>query len=253
MYVSVQYETNNIIKLIINSDIKYNVMNVKFMTEFLDTLTEVEKEKQYRFLIIKGNKNFGAGADIRELNTAAKDREFAVAFFNYMKDIYSRLVSIDKITIAQVEGVALGAHLELLLVMDFVLAKKDAKFSAPAGKVGLLPPVLISLGPYIIGMNNVRRLAMLGEEINAEEAERIGLITKATNDLELETQKLITKMSYMAPTSLVLMKRQIARHLEKDLNDVFKSLSIQISSDEAREGINAFLSKMKPSWLFGLS
>lgn len=253
MYINIERGPNSIVKLTINTGSKYNVMNVKFMTEFLDVLSEIEKDKGRRYLIVKGQNNFGTGADIRELNIASKDREFAVSFFTYMKDIYMRLINLEKITIAQVEGLAYGAHLELLLVMDFVLAKKDAKFATPGGKIGVFPPVLLTLGPYIIGIHNVRRLALLGEEISAEEAEKIGLITKAVDDLDMETQKLITNMSYMAPSSLLLMKRHIAKYLERNLDEVFKTLSLQVSSDEAREGINAFLSKTQPSWLFGLS
>lgn len=252
MYINIERSSNNVVKLIINTNTTYNVMNIKFMTEFLDVLSQIEKEKNYRFIIIKGDKNFGIGADMKELNVATKDREFAVSFFTYMKDIYSRLINMDKIIIGQVEGIASGFHLELLLVMDFVLAKRDAKFAIPEGRIGIFPPVLLTLGPYIIGINNVRRLAMLGEEINAEEAERMGLITKAVDDIDLETQRLITRMSYIAPSSLTLMRRFIAKYLERNLDDVFKSLSLQVTSDEAREGINAYLSKLQPSWLIGI-
>ncbi|AWR96465.1 enoyl-CoA hydratase/isomerase family protein [Acidianus sulfidivorans JP7] len=252
MYIRVEFSRKDIAKMIINTNTKYNVMNIKFMTEFLDTLTEIEKEKKYKFLIIKGENNFGSGADIKELNIASKDREYAISFFNYMKEIYNRLINLDKITIAQVEGVAYGAHLEMLLVMDFVISKNDAKFAAPGGKIGVFPPVLTVLGPYVIGIQNTRRLAMLGEEITAEEAEKIGLITKSTDNIELETEKIIAKMHNMAPSSLILMKRHIAKYLSRDLDSVFKTLSIQVTSDDARDGINAFLSKLKPSWLLDL-
>jgi enoyl-CoA hydratase/carnithine racemase len=253
MFVNKEYK-DNFILLTFNTGTKYNVFNVKFMTELLDTLSEIEKEKKYRFIVFKGeNGNFGSGADIRELNRASIDREFASSFFNYMKDLYLKLINIDKITIAQVEGIAYGASLELLLVMDFVIASKSAKFAAPGGKIGVFPPVLLTLGPYIIGLNNVKRLAMLGEEITAEEAEKIGLITKATDEIDKETANLIYKMSFMAPSSLMLMKRHIMKYLDRDLSEVFKSLTIQVGGDESREGINAFLAKTKPSWLVNLS
>ncbi|ARM74947.1 enoyl-CoA hydratase/isomerase family protein [Acidianus manzaensis] len=253
MYINVEFTRKDTAKLVINTNTKYNVMNIKFMTEFLDTLADIEKEKNCRFLIIKGQTNFGSGADIKELNIASKDREFAVSFFNYMKEIYNRLINLDKITIAQVEGIAYGAHLELLLVMDFIISKRDAKFAAPGGKIGVFPPVLITLGPYLIGIQNTRRLAMLGEEISADEAEKIGLITKSTDELDLETEKIIERMHYMAPSSLALMKRHISKYLERELDNVFKTLSIQVTSDDSREGINAFLSKIQPSWLLNLS
>jgi methylglutaconyl-CoA hydratase len=247
MYVNLEDHGSYVI-ISFNTGTKYNLVNMKFMVELLDTLSYVEKNRSYRFIIIRGdNGNFGAGADIKELLKASEDKEFAISFFNYMKSMYQKLININKITIAQVNGIAYGASLEMLLVMDFVISEPSSKFAAPGGKIGVFPPVLISIGPYIIGLQNVKRLAMLGEEIDAKEAKAIGLIN-SYGDIKEETNKLISKLVSFSPTSLFTMKRLISSSMSSNLDNAFESIISQVSSDNAKEGISSFFAKIKPSW-----
>ncbi|AWR93537.1 enoyl-CoA hydratase/isomerase family protein [Acidianus brierleyi] len=247
MYVNLE-DHNNYCVISFNTGGKYNLVNIKFMIEFLDTLAEIEKNRSYRFIMIHGeNGNFGAGADIRELLKASEDKEFAISFFNYMKAMYQKLLNINKITIAQVNGVAYGASLEMLLLMDFVIAEESSKFAAPGGKIGVFPPVLVSLGPYIIGLRNVKRLAMLGEEIDSKEAKNIGLID-SYGDIKEETNSLVSKLVSFSPTALLSMKRLVLSNMSHNLDDAFESIISQVTSDNAKEGISSFLAKIKPSW-----
>ena len=71
-----------------SKDSKYNLFNMKFMTEMIDVLSSLEENKEKKFLVIRGEDNFGAGADIRELLKASNDSEFAITFFKYMKLIF---------------------------------------------------------------------------------------------------------------------------------------------------------------------
>ncbi|EWG06953.1 MAG: Enoyl-CoA hydratase/isomerase [Candidatus Aramenus sulfurataquae] len=231
-----------------NTQTRYNLVNEKFMLEMIEALERVSKERSLRFVIFKGeNGNFGAGADIRELMKVSGDLSSAKSFFGTMKAMYESIMKLEKVTIAQVEGIAYGASLEMLLVMDFAVADEKARFAAPGGKIGVFPPVLIGLGPRIIGYDNVRRLAMLGEEIGAEEAKRIGLIHSYGN-VEEETKKVVAALSSFAPTSLAVMRRNIFADSLQVLDRVFDDLISQVVSDDARNGINAFLAKLKPSW-----
>ncbi|WP_253823099.1 enoyl-CoA hydratase/isomerase family protein [Acidianus sp. RZ1] len=239
----------NLAKVTFNSESKFNMWDVKTMKELLDFLGDVEKRREIKYVLFNGNNgNFGSGADIRELNVASKDREFASSFFGYMKDIYLKLISLDKITIGAVEGIAYGASLEMLLFLDFVIAHKDSKFAAPGGKIGVFPPALITVGPYIIGFQNVKKMAMLGEEISADQAKTIGLVTEVVENLDQGISYLLGKLSNFAPSSLVLMRKELSRYLVRDMEEAFTNLVIQVGSDNAREGINAFLARVKPSW-----
>jgi Enoyl-CoA hydratase/carnithine racemase len=235
--------------LTFNTGGKYNVFNSRFMLDMIDALGEVEKIRDPHYLVIRGeNGNFGSGADIRELSKASQDKEFAKVFFGHMYDLFVKLMQVNKVTIALVEGVAFGASLEALLVMDFVLAKRGTRFAAPGAKLGVFPPVLVSVGPYLLGHRVSRKLAMLGEEIDTSEAKNAGLIDVEVEDLDRGLLELLDKLRFMAPSSLVRMRKMIMKSLIPHLEGAFEELTAQVFSDEAREGISAFFSKIPPGW-----
>ncbi|WP_149564911.1 enoyl-CoA hydratase/isomerase family protein [Sulfuracidifex tepidarius] len=232
-----------------NTGGKYNLFNIKFMTDMIDVLSNVEEDRISRFLIIEGEGNFGTGADITELKKANDDLEFARTFFNYMRQIYEKIMTVPKIVIALPQNIAYGASMEMLLVSDFVIAKNGTKFAAPGAKLGVFPPVLVSIGPSIIGYQNARRLALTGEEIDADEAMRIGLVNYVSEDPMKTASVLMEKMSVMAPTSLIWMKKNLDSRMKDMLYDAFDDLVNQVQSDNAKEGILAFISKTRPSWI----
>jgi Enoyl-CoA hydratase/carnithine racemase len=196
--------------IVMDTGTRYNLVNGKFMLEFLDILDVLNKNQQIRFITVHGAKdNFGAGADINELFNATNSREHADWFFNTMKEIYVRLMTSDKFIIGFVRGVAYGAHLELLLAMDYVIANKDAKFAAPGGRIGVLPPVLVTMGPERIGWNATRRLAFLGETLDAGEALKVGLVDEVTEETDpmRAVDKVVRAVRQMAPTSVTRMRK----------------------------------------------
>ncbi|MUN28811.1 enoyl-CoA hydratase/isomerase family protein [Sulfuracidifex metallicus] len=231
-----------------NSGTKYNLFNIKFMTDMIDTLSNLEEDRSSRYVLVQGEGNFGAGADITELKRANDDLEFARTFFNYMRQIYEKIISIQKIFIMLPENIAYGASMEMLLVSDFVISKVGTKFAAPGGKIGVFPPVLVSIGPHLIGFQNVRRLAILGEEIDADEAAKIGLVNYVSDDPMKTAKVLMDKISVMAPASIMWMKKNISWRLRESMYEAFDDLVNQVQSDTAKEGILAFISKNRPSW-----
>jgi Enoyl-CoA hydratase/carnithine racemase len=238
--------------IVMDTGTRYNLVNGKFMLEFLDTLDMLNKNQQIRFITVHGAKdNFGAGADINELFNATNSREHADWFFNTMKEIYVRLMTSDKFIIGFVRGVAYGAHLELLLAMDYVIANKDAKFAAPGGRIGVLPPVLVTMGPERIGWNATRRLAFLGETLDAGEALRIGLVDEVTEETEpmRAVDKVVRAVRQMAPTSVTRMRKILYARYGDLIERAFQSLKEQLMTLDARDGVTAFLTKTKPPWV----
>ncbi|MEM3323684.1 MAG: enoyl-CoA hydratase/isomerase family protein [Metallosphaera sp.] len=232
-----------------NTGGKYNTFNNKFMLDMLDTLSEIEKIRDPHFLVIRGsNGNFGAGADIRELLKASNDKEYAKVFFGHMRDLFVKLMSINKVTVGLVEGIAYGASMELLLVLDIVIAKKGTKFAAPGGRLGVFPPVLVSIGPYLLGPRASRKLAMLGEELDTSLAKQVGLLDYEAEDLDKELLIVLNRLKVMSPSAQVRMRRLIFSEMISSLDKAFEEVATQVISDEAREGINSFFSKSTPSW-----
>jgi len=237
-------------KITFNTGGKYNVVNEEFMYDMIDTLRELDSNKDVRFIVLTGaNKNFGAGADIKELKSANENREYATNFFSTMSEMYRTIINLSKPVISIVEGIAYGASMEILLVSDIVIASPYARFAAPGAKIGVFPPVLVTIGKYVIGVNNVIRIALLGEELSAEEAKQIGLVHFVSDNLEGEIQKVMDKLRLMAPSSLMNMRRLIFKNYERELKSAFKLLIDQVLTQDATNGILAFLTKTKAPWI----
>jgi len=237
-------------KITFNTGGKYNVVNKEFMYDVIDTLRKLDSNKDVRFIVLTGaNKNFGAGADIKELKSANENREYASNFFSTMLEMYRTIINFNKPVISIVEGIAYGASMEILLVSDIVIASSYARFAAPGAKIGVFPPVLVTIGKYVIGINNVIRIALLGEELSAEEAKQIGLVHFVSDNLEGEIQKVMDKLRLMAPSSLMNMRRLIFKKYESELKSAFKLLIDQVLTKDATNGILAFLTKTKAPWV----
>ena len=236
-------------KIVFNTGGKYNLVTKEFMYDLIDTLRKLDGDKSTRFVILTGaNKNFGAGADVKELKMANENREYASGFFSTMFEMFKTLLNFSKPIISLVEGIAYGASLEILLVSDVVISSPYARFAAPGGKIGVFPPVLLTIGKDIIGFNNVIRLAFLGEELSADEAKQIGLVHYISDDLESEAKKVMDKMKEMSPTSLSNMRKILYNRYESELEFAFKRLTEQVLSQDATNGILAFLTKSKAPW-----
>jgi len=237
--------------IVIDTGTRYNLVNGRFMVEFLDTLDMLNRNQQIRFITVHGARdNFGAGADINELFNATASREQADWFISTMEEVYLRLMNSDKFIIGFVRGVAYGAHLELLLAMDYVIASKDAKFAAPGGRIGVLPPVLLTVGPERIGWTATRRLAFLGETLDAEEALRVGLVDEVTEETDpiRAVDKVVRTVRQMAPTSVIRMRKILHARYGDLIERAFQSLKEQLMTRDARDGVTAFLMNTKPPW-----
>lgn len=140
--------------------------------------------------------------------------------------------------------------MELLLAMDYVIANKDAKFAAPGGRIGVFPPVLVTIGPERIGWDVTRRLAFLGETLNAEEALRVGLVDEVTEETDpmRAVDKVVRAVRQMAPTSVTRMRKILYARYGDLIERAFQSMKEQLMTLDAREGVTAFLMKTMPPW-----
>ena len=158
-------------------------------------------------------------------------------------------------SIALVDGMALGGGCELAVACDMVLASDRSVFGQPEIKVGVFPPVAAAFFPSRVGRNRALELLLTGESIDAAEAHRIGLINKvfpASSFCEM-TGELIGKLTSLSGSTLRLTKRAVNRALGKTLPEGIADveqlyLGELMSTEDAREGLNAFLEKRKPGW-----
>ena len=232
-----------------------NVLNIPMMAELNAALEPliVEDANLAAIVLRAEGKAFSAGVDVSD-HTAEKVGEMIELFHG----IFRRLASTDALTVAVVQGAALGGGCELACFCDIVLASERAKFAQPEVQVGVIPPVAASVFPVQVGIKRAIELTALGVSIGAAEAERIGLVNHVypTAEFDVEVDRYLAGIRKLSRPVVRLAKRatsmvareQILSHLERVeklyLEDLMKLA-------DAHEGIAAFMGKREPVWKHG--
>jgi cyclohexa-1,5-dienecarbonyl-CoA hydratase len=228
-----------------------NILNMAMMGELRQVLAQVRSEDDLKVLVIgHRGKAFSAGVAIEE-HTREKVREMLEKFHG----VFRLLDSLALPSLALVDGMALGGGCELALFCDMVVASDRATFGQPEIKVGVFPPVAAVLMPHLIGRNRTLEMLLTGTVIGAEEAKAIGLINRvfpAGSFLE-NAEEFIGKLTSLSRPVLRLTKRAITQSLYARVPDGIASaeqlyLDELMRTEDAGEGLNAFLEKRQPSW-----
>ena len=228
-----------------------NALNRKMLQELGDALTELENDSQIRVIIITGNKDFCAGADIKEMD-AIKPEEIE-SFCRWGHKVFDQLENMGKPVIAAINGFALGGGCELALACDIRIAGEGAKFGQPEVNLGLIP----GFGgtqrlSRLVGIGKSKEIILTGEIINAKEAASIGLVNSVVKDEDLMTKaeemsQVIAQKSPIAvkmSKALINENQEITKGLEKEIEFFARCFTTQ----DRLEGINAFLEKRRPEF-----
>lgn len=230
---------------------KYNAFNRK-MALLLQEKLDACKSKDVRCVYLTGNgKAFSAGQDLDEVNDP-KTR-ISVILTEHYNPIIRRIRKLEKPVVAAVNGVAAGAGANIALCCDVVVAAQSASFIQAFSKVGLIPD---SGGTYflprLIGFQKASALAMLGDKVTAEEAERMNMIYKWFPDAEFEAQSfsIAHTLSNLPTRGLALTKQAFNNSLinnwEDQLHDEELLQERAGRTHDYKEGVQAFLEKRKP-------
>lgn len=195
-------------------------------------------------------KAFSAGVSIHD-HTPEKVAEMIRKFH----DVFRALNSLSVPSLALVDGMALGGGCELAIFCDMVIASDRATFGQPEIKVGVFPPVAAVLFPHLIGRNRALELLLTGDVIGAAEARQIGLINKVfpAQSFREKTDEFICKLTSLSNPVLKLTKRAVDCGLGASVDAGIGAveqiyLSELMNTEDAREGLTAFLEKRKPAW-----
>ncbi len=253
--IKIEKLEGGITKLILNRPDRLNTISPELMDELDKAITLLWNDKDTRVIIITGagDRAFSAGADLTTLITHSFD------FLEHNRKgerIFRRISEIPKPVIAAINGYALGGGLEMAMACDIRLAKRSAVIGLPEVGLGLLPgwggtQRMVKL----IGISRAMQLALTGERITAEEAEKWGLINKVFDDdkFEEEVMKYAKDIAERcAPISMALIKRLINKGGEVPMDVGLEwectAAGLLFSTEDLREGISAFLRKEKPQF-----
>lgn len=228
-----------------------NVLNIAMMKEMNAALDGLMGQGVKVLLIKAEGKAFSAGVDVGE-HLGDQVNEMIEVFHG----IFRRMDALNCVSVASVQGAALGGGCELAVYCDLVVASAKAKFAQPEIMVGVFPPIAALAFPRQMGYKKALELILTGDTIGAEEAYRLGLANQvvAPEELAAATEKLVGKLMKLSGLVLRLSKKAILKGLkEPDPADALKKIEkvylkeLMVTGD-AIEGLKAFLEKRPPVW-----
>ena len=240
--------SNYIATITLNRPEALNALNTQLLGELCSALEDADKSDKVRCIIITGSeKAFAAGADITEMADKTFVEMYTSRFFQNETDRFAR---IRKPIIAAVAGYALGGGCELAMMCDFIIAADNAKFGQPEINLG----VIAGLGgtqrlTRFVGKSKAMDMNLTGRFIDADEAERSGLVSRVVplKKLMPEARAAATKITEKSMIATMAAKDTVNRAFETTLAEglnyerrVFQSL---FATDDQTEGMGAFAEK----------
>ena len=252
-YETILVETRGRVGLItLNRPKALNALNTKMMEELIGAAEAFDANPRVGTVVITGSERaFAAGADIKEM----QPKTFIDV---YMEDLYSdweRLTRVRKPLIAAVSGYALGGGCELAMMCDFIIAAESARFGQPEITLGITPGMGGSQRlTRLVGKSKAMDMVLTGRMMDAQEAERSGLVSRIVADDALveEALKIAVKIAEMAPLAVPAAREMVNAALETGLSAgllfekrLFNGL---FALEDQKEGMAAFVEKRKPQF-----
>lgn len=256
--ISIDKYSNGVWQISMDRAEVFNAFNETMINELSEAFDRLIADQQVRVIVLSGRgKHFSAGADLQWMKQASEASvEWNLNDARKFADMLSKIDTCPKPTVARVQGVALGGGTGLVCACDIAVAADNAGFSVSEAKFGILPSVI---GPYVInavGKRQARNLALTTTRIDAQEAHRIGLVQKVTSldTLDTEVDTVLQELLAGGPNAQHEIKQLFAQLKAGPVTDEVKELTAQTisrvrSTEEAKEGFNAFLDKRPASWI----
>lgn len=235
-----------------------NALDSYTRLDIMDYLDDVKDDDNVRVVVLRGEgENFCAGGDMSEFEEYERDNW--IEGFEEMVDkwiaMFDAMKNLGKPTIAQVDGYALGGGFDVLLFADIVVAAEDSTLGIPEIEVGMVEIFGSAMLPHIAGIRNALEILMVGETMNAAEAERLGIVNRVVpaEELDDEVAAITDQLCEHSPRILRKLKDIVYTSYQMSPNSAMKYARRE-SLNEAREGPDfpegfaAFLEDREPEW-----
>jgi cyclohexa-1,5-dienecarbonyl-CoA hydratase len=229
-----------------------NILNIATMEEMNDALNTVADNKDVKVLTItsSGEKAFSAGVDVSEHTEDKVERMLQV-----FHDIFRNLGKLDQVTVAATKGFTLGGGCEVAIFCDLIFTADNLKIGQPEIQLSAIPPIALLIMPRLLGLKKASELLLSGKIIDASKAEQIGLVNRVVplDSFDSEMEAFIQPFTELSLIGLKYSKKGIQMGLEENflvgLEKIEKMyLEELMASEDAHEGLKAFMEKRKPVW-----
>lgn len=243
---------NQILTITFNRPRVMNALTKEMVREMKNVLRDAARDEQTRVVVLSGTgENFCAGADIRvEKNcTPVEYREFV----SDIQDVTRALQNMDAVSIAAIQGYCLGGGMEIACACDLRVAADNAHLGFPEVGIGLtITSGAAKLLPQLIGMARAKEMMLTGEAVDAQTAERMGLVNRVVSRAALDetvlqlAEKIRTRAPLAVATQKHLLDAGADASLESALRMEVEAILTTFSSKDGQEGMSAFLEKRAP-------
>lgn len=243
-----------VLRLRFNRPQSRNALDVETARAFLAVTREIESDRSLGVVVMSGEgRAFVAGGDLQQLRAAPVGT--ADALIGPLHEALQRLAAADAIVLAALHGAVAGAGLSLALAADLAIAAQGTRFNLAYVNVGTSCDLGSSWAlPRVVGLRKALEIALLGEDIDAEEALRLGLVNRvvAADALEAETHALAQRIANGPPIALAQIKRLMRRSLERTLAEQLdaeqQAFRHCAATEDFSEALAAFFDKRAPQY-----
>jgi methylglutaconyl-CoA hydratase len=258
-YETLDIETDGpVATLWMNRPDRHNAFDETLIRELTEAVEALARREDNRVLVLAGRGgSFSAGADLawmKRQGAASVAENTADAAL--MGRMFMTLRHCPKPVVARVQGAAIGGGMGLVAACDIAVAAPEAVFATSEVRLALIPAVISPLVAAAIGERQCRRYFLTGERISAHRAHEIGLVHEVAGEQGLDDAvgRIVADLLKGAPQALgeakALISRVVGRSFEAELvSETAGLIAARRASDEAWEGLSAFLEKRKPGWV----
>ncbi len=232
-----------------------NALSDQLLEELLDALRAVKEDDEARVLVLASSheKVFSAGGNLAGFGSDAPTahKHFATSYF---VDVFRELGELGKPSIVAANGHILAGSLGIALACDLIIAKDTAGFGTPEINVGLFPFMIMALIYRNVPRKKTTEMLLLGERLTAEEAREAGIVNRvvAAGEFDAAVAEWAQKLASKSPLVMRLGKDAMWRQMDLPLMDALdylrSQLTIELSTEDAIEGVKAFFEKREPEW-----
>jgi enoyl-CoA hydratase/carnithine racemase len=231
-----------------------NLLDLNLISEMRSAIESLEGDNQARVVVIRGHgeKAFSGGVDVRKMKEFSPIE--AETFIRSLHSLMRKIMTLKKPVIASILGPCLGGAMELVMACDLRIAAGDSLFGLPEIRVGVPSVIEASLLSKFIGLGMARELILTGDIIDADRADRLGLVNRVVlrDSLEKETREMAARLLGLSPMIMSVQKDIMDKWLnlseEQGAEYSAKAFALCFSTSHPREAMEAFLEKREPRY-----
>ena len=253
--VLLRNDADGVVTLTLNRPTQFNALSDELLDALQATIDAIATDKTVRVVVIAGaGKAFCAGHDLKEMR-ANPGKAYMQRLFKKCGKLMTTLTQIPQPVIARVHGVATAAGCQLVAMCDLAVAADSARFAVSGINVGLFcstPAVALTRA---MSRKAAMEMLLTGEFISAADAERRGLINRAvaSDALDAEVARLVAAICAKSSLAVAMGKQLFYRQIEMGMEGAYQlateTMTCNMMSEDAANGIDAFMNKQKAAWL----